>query len=67
MCYFENKYALTCVNILSFQKCICEMIFCCYSFIFALYFQVQMGLTAAYYIFSSNVSAKIIINVLLRL
>lgn len=41
------------------------MIFC--SFIFALYFQVQTGLFAAYYIFGSNISAKIIINVLLRL
>lgn len=47
MYYFEIKYALSHVNILSFQKCLCEMI--CW-FISALYFEVQVALIAAYYI-----------------
>lgn len=65
MCYFEIKCVLTHVNILSFPKCVCEIIF--FVVISALYFQVHVGLIAANYILGSSIfDHKIITSVLLR-
>lgn len=64
MCYFEIKYVVTHVNILSFPKCKCDMTFC---YFFGLYFKVLMGLIIVNYIWDNISGNKIITNVLLSL